>query len=539
MQSSRADSTGDSRARLLPDSMSNSRARPRWKKLAELLAMPGLVLGAAALSCVTDSANTVMCESGLICPAGWICVIGDEACMPKDCGNGVVDRSNGEVCDDGNFEPGDGCSASCLSSEVCGNGIRDEGEACDDGNTESNDGCRGDCLLLESCDDGKVDPGEVCDDGNRNDGDGCSANCLHLEMCLNMHVDPREYCDHGGNTAACDSDCTEPKCGDGHHNPEHIDRFTGIQEQCDHGGFSETCDDDCTWAKCGDRVVNPMLISRDLDEDTPGGDAGEECDDGNKDDNDECLSTCQWNTCGDGHPRRNVEGCDDGNGVLTDNCPDGPGGTCQPARCGDGIKRESGDKDEREECDEGGDTEECDADCTEPRCGDRYVNTAIEQCDDGNGLNNDNCPDGEDGTCQWARCGDGHAYLPIEQCDPGNNQDTDRCDFDCTFSECGDRHVNTIAGEECDDGGAIDTTGCDGDCTYVVCGDRYINEAAGEECDDGNTSNNDSCLHNGPTGECKRAFCGDGFIRTGVEQCESDADCGEFGHCTEQCMCEG
>jgi cysteine-rich repeat protein len=41
------------------------------------------------------------------------------------CGDGVL--SPGETCDDGNTEPGDGCSATCQIEE-CGNGVRDPGE---------------------------------------------------------------------------------------------------------------------------------------------------------------------------------------------------------------------------------------------------------------------------------------------------------------------------------------------------------------------------------------------------------------------------
>jgi cysteine-rich repeat protein len=40
-------------------------------------------------------------------------------CLIVECGNGVVQP--GEACDDGNNDPGDGCSADCLSDETCGN----------------------------------------------------------------------------------------------------------------------------------------------------------------------------------------------------------------------------------------------------------------------------------------------------------------------------------------------------------------------------------------------------------------------------------
>jgi cysteine-rich repeat protein len=47
----------------------------------------------------------------------------------------------------------------------------------------------------------------------------------------------------------------------------------------------------------------------------------------------------------------------------------------------------------------------------------------------------------------------------------------------------------------------------------AVCGNG-VREGA-EECDDGNDENTDAC----PT-TCRNAFCGDGFTRTGVEQCD-------------------
>ena len=39
------------------------------------------------------------------------------------CGNGTIE--SGERCDDGNTVGADGCSASCTSTETCGNGFLD------------------------------------------------------------------------------------------------------------------------------------------------------------------------------------------------------------------------------------------------------------------------------------------------------------------------------------------------------------------------------------------------------------------------------
>lgn len=123
------------------------------------------------------------------------------------CGDGRVDPV--EECDDGDAEPGDGCSASCqvepgyscrleglgsvCEEPVCGDGSWGPPvEECDDGNTDPGDGCGADCTLedgarcaffettecvLTVCGDGILDWGEGCEDGNLEDGDGCDALC--------------------------------------------------------------------------------------------------------------------------------------------------------------------------------------------------------------------------------------------------------------------------------------------------------------------------------------------------------------------------
>jgi cysteine-rich repeat protein len=48
--------------------------------------------------------------------------------------------------------------------------------------------------------------------------------------------------------------------------------------------------------------------------------AGEQCDDGNLDDHDACLSDCRIAKCGDGMTRTGVEECDDGNDDDADGC---------------------------------------------------------------------------------------------------------------------------------------------------------------------------------------------------------------------------
>jgi cysteine-rich repeat protein len=77
---------------------------------------------------------------------------------------------------------------------LCGDGVLEAGEACDDGNGNPGDGCSSTCNLevgwncttpaagrstcTPNCGDGMVVGGEVCDDGNTTAGDGCSPSCL-------------------------------------------------------------------------------------------------------------------------------------------------------------------------------------------------------------------------------------------------------------------------------------------------------------------------------------------------------------------------
>ena len=69
---------------------------------------------------------------------------------PK-CGDGRIDLSEGEKCDDGNTNDGDGCSATCTietpapSTPVCGDGKKEGTEQCDDGNKANGDGCSATC----------------------------------------------------------------------------------------------------------------------------------------------------------------------------------------------------------------------------------------------------------------------------------------------------------------------------------------------------------------------------------------------------------
>ena len=88
---------------------------------------------------------------------------------------------------------------------------------------------------------------------------------------------------------------------------------------------------------CGDGVVS----------------VGESCDDGNTDDTDACLTSCDFARCGDGVVWRDRELCDPGPGL-----PDGGGacnGNCTVPTCGNGAletpeRCDDGNRDEADAC---------------------------------------------------------------------------------------------------------------------------------------------------------------------------------------------
>ncbi|MCE9670617.1 DUF4215 domain-containing protein [Myxococcus stipitatus] len=93
-----------------------------------------------------------------------------------------------------------------LNTSVCGNAIQEDGEQCDDGNTDLGDGCTPLCTrelpcangsCQARCGDGQVMGTEACDDGNTAANDGCSATCQFEPgaLCQNITEPPRDFLD--------------------------------------------------------------------------------------------------------------------------------------------------------------------------------------------------------------------------------------------------------------------------------------------------------------------------------------------------------
>jgi fibro-slime domain-containing protein len=209
--------------------------------------------------------------------------------MVPVCGDGFLTAPEG--CDDGDTDPGDGCSATCtveptfacpaagmdcVQVVVCGNGRIEGNETCDDDNVKSHDGCSSTCqredgwscpvagtaCVATMCGDGIVAGFEQCDDGSHGAG------------CVNCRLEPGFHCPTPGAA------CQHTTCGDG--------MAQGLEE-CDDGNqiVGDGCTPDCLrepscangvcQRRCGDAVLQP----------------GETCDDGNTFDGDGCSSDCQ------------------------------------------------------------------------------------------------------------------------------------------------------------------------------------------------------------------------------------------------------
>jgi cysteine-rich repeat protein len=179
-----------------------------------------------------------------------------------------------------------------------------------------------------------------------------------------------------------------------------------------------------------------------------------------------------------------------------------------------------------------------------------------EDCDDG-AANSDVLPNACRTDCRSAFCGDG-VIDTGEACDSQNlasnscgglgfTKGTLACSGTCEYdtsdcSTCGNNlaegeNSGSVGYEVCDGtdlrqqtclsiGQASGILKCTSLCTWdiagctgggPVCGNGVVE--GNEECDDGNNNVHDSCP-DGPAGTCMHAYCGDGFVWTGIEGCD-------------------
>jgi fibro-slime domain-containing protein len=137
-------------------------------------------------------------------------------------------------------------------------------------------------------------------------------------------------------------------------------------------------------------------------------------------------------------------------------------------------------------------------------------------------------------------CGDG-VVTPPEQCDEGMNNAVGygKCEPNCTWGPyCGDDIVQNPP-EQCDNGmndspySLSKTSGCAPGCVLPpYCGDDIVQAQDGEQCDNGtNDGSYGTCANN-----CQLApFCGDGKVN-GPEQCDDGVNNGAYDTCAPGCV---
>jgi cysteine-rich repeat protein len=150
-------------------------------------------------------ADGTACDTGSECRGG--------SCVSADCGDGTVNPTQHEECDDGNLEDGDGCDADCTFTCV-------ESADCSDG-----DVCNGE----ESCDANThtCNPGEAL---GCTDNSDCTENICDPEAgCFFLLIDGDGDGQAPSSIGACGQDCD-----DGNPNT-----YFGAEELCD--GFDNNC----------------------------------------------------------------------------------------------------------------------------------------------------------------------------------------------------------------------------------------------------------------------------------------------------------
>ncbi|HEY4175180.1 MAG TPA: DVUA0089 family protein [Kofleriaceae bacterium] len=486
---------------------------------------------------------------------------------PSLCGNGTVDP--GEGCDDSNNVSGDGCSATCHD-ETAGGCANPQELAFDDTDSDGNP-------LATVMGDTSTGTNEFAAGTCGTDMDVGGGKDVTYSFTLTETSDVRtdliSSISWGGiirlTTAGCDINTEvvlDPDTGSGcSESPYNYNYWSGLPA----GTYYITMDGKTPTSQgtfnLRVRTITPTLCGNgDPDDD------GEDCDDGNTDDNDGCSSrclvedgfvcdfeaptTCMIDVCGNGMID-NGEQCDDTNRTNGDGCSKTcqleSGFTCTGSpsvcalKCGNGMidsgeTCDDADRDSGDGCSstcqlEAGYTCSGSPSVCMTRCGNSQIDTG-ETCDDGDADAGDGCS----ATCQ-IESGFICSGLPSV----------------CT-RKCGNGIIES--GETCDDGDADSGDGCSATCQKepgytcvglpsmctTKCGNNVIDP--GETCDDGNAMAGDGCSNickvedqytcTGLPSVCTPtpAVCGDGAVQVG-ETCDDKNTTAGDG-CSATCVLE-
>lgn len=374
---------------------------------------------------ITEYGGSTICGDGLI-GAGEACEIGEAGGISVACdsdADGVDDGYISQICNSTCSAFEDNASAACTPTS-CGNGIVESPETCDDGTANGRYGYCGSSCDYETamyCGDGELSGGEFCDCGDSDvftsiPAGGRAYGATSVGSCTAFNG---VYT--ASPTAGCAWDCSGAPayCGD--------NQVTG-SEQCD--GV------DNTWSGelCYGGTADGDICTTDYD-----------CADGGV-----CGGSGVYAACATGYTR--VLPCDDeagGSCVYTSNWTSVS--CAEIGSCGDGIV------DPDEQCDDGNTdgTDSCTSECTVNVCGDGYLYSGEEECDEGTG-NGAGCDASYGSTCSacttscrqtvssGAFCGDGEinggeycdgSEIPYQYYDSATGTIYGACDVENSGSE--------------------------------------------------------------------------------------------------------
>ncbi|MCP3982239.1 MAG: hypothetical protein GY716_23280 [bacterium] len=233
--------------------------------------------------------------------------------------------------------------------------------------------------------------------------------------------------------------------------------------------------------------------------------AGELCDDGNREDGDCCSSACLFDASG--------STCEDGLFCTVDDVCDGAG-TCEGALrdCDDSnICTDDSCNEETDVCDNAFDGSN-DPSCL---CGNGELD-AGEECDDGNNDDGDCCASTCELEASGSACDDGLFCTVDDTCDGAGS-----CDGGARDCDDGELCTDDVCDEDADACDSAYDESNDPSC--VLCGNGVLDD--GEECDDGNLDDGDCCASTCAF-ESSGSICDDDLFCTVFDVCDGAGACG-------------